>query len=170
MNPILLYLLLLKATITSFSGLASLPIIRQDLVVQHHVLTDAQLNTAIVVSRTTPGPVGIYVVSIGYAVGGIGGAIAGWLAMCTPAFLIIPLVGYAARRVEHPRVRSMTRAVVVASAALLLSALLPLAHDTLTGAVPIAIAIGGVTALLASNIEPLWVVVAASLAGLLQAL
>jgi chromate transporter len=64
----------------------------------------------------------------------------------------------------------MTRAVVVASAALLLSALLPLAHDTLTGAVPIAIAIVGVTALLASNIEPLWVVVAASLAGLLQAL
>jgi chromate transporter len=55
MSAILLYLLLTKATITSFSGLASLPVLRQDLVVNRHVLTDAQLDTAVVVSRTTPG-------------------------------------------------------------------------------------------------------------------
>jgi hypothetical protein len=90
MNPCVLYLLLLKATITSFSGLASLSIIREDLVVQRQVLTDDQLKMAVVVSRTTPGPVGIHVVSVGYSVGGIKGAIAGWLAMCTPAFVAIP--------------------------------------------------------------------------------
>jgi len=59
MNPLLLYLFLLKATMTSFSGLASLPIIRADLVLSRHVLTDEQLNTAVIVSRATPGPVGI---------------------------------------------------------------------------------------------------------------
>ena len=45
-----------------FSGLASLPVLRTDLVLQHHMLTDQQLNTAVVVTRTTPGPVGIVLV------------------------------------------------------------------------------------------------------------
>ena len=36
----LLYLLLLKATATSFSGLTSLPVVRHDLVENRHVLTD----------------------------------------------------------------------------------------------------------------------------------
>ena len=40
MNPIVLYLLLLKATLTSFSGLTSLPMVRDDLVVKRRVLTD----------------------------------------------------------------------------------------------------------------------------------
>ena len=57
MKAILLYLLLLKATVSTFSGLASLPLLRNDLVLHRHLLTDAQLNTAVVVTRTTPGPV-----------------------------------------------------------------------------------------------------------------
>jgi chromate transporter len=48
----MLYALLLKATVTAFSGLASLPVVRADLVVNHHVLTDEQLNTAVAMSRT----------------------------------------------------------------------------------------------------------------------
>ena len=47
MNLIVLYLLLAKATLTSFSGLTSLPIIRNDFVVQRRVLTDRQLNAAV---------------------------------------------------------------------------------------------------------------------------
>ena len=46
-NWFLLYLVLLKATVTSFSGLASVPIIRDELVVQRHILTDDQLNMSI---------------------------------------------------------------------------------------------------------------------------
>jgi chromate transporter len=57
MNPVVLYLLLLKATITSFAGLASLPVIRHDLMVERQVLTADELDMAVVVSRTTPGPV-----------------------------------------------------------------------------------------------------------------
>ena len=48
MNVFLLYALLLKATVTSFSGLASLPMVRNDLVVERKILTDRELNTAVV--------------------------------------------------------------------------------------------------------------------------
>ena len=66
MNVFLLYALLLKATLTSFSGLASLPMVRNDLVVERKVLTDRELNTAVVAGRTSPGPNGLYLVSVGY--------------------------------------------------------------------------------------------------------
>ena len=92
MNLIFLYLLLLKGTITAFAGLASMPVIQETLVFQYHLLTEKQLNEAVVITRSTPGPVGLYIVAAGYFIAGIPGAIMGWLAMITPALLIIPLV------------------------------------------------------------------------------
>jgi chromate transporter len=125
MNVALLYLLLLKGTWTAFAGLASLPGIHDTLVTHYQVLTDQQLNEAVVITRSTPGPVGLYIVSAGYFVAGIPGAIAGWLAMITPAVLIIPLVHFSRRHIHRPRVQSVLQAVVIASAGLLLAALLP---------------------------------------------
>ncbi len=56
MNLLVLYLLLLKATATSFSGLASLPAVHADFVVKHRILTESQLNTAVAAGRSGPGP------------------------------------------------------------------------------------------------------------------
>ena len=122
MNPFLLYVLLLKATLTSFSGLASLPMVRSDLVVQRKVLTDRELNAAVVAGRTSPGPNGLYLVSVGYYADGLPGATAGFLAVMTPAFLVLPLMRWAGARAGTPRVKSAIRAVLLASAGLLLSA------------------------------------------------
>jgi len=62
-NVVLLYFLLLKGTVTAFAGLASL---------RH----SSQLNEAVVITRSTPGPVGRYIVSVGYFAVGIPGTIA----------------------------------------------------------------------------------------------
>jgi chromate transporter len=51
--------------------------------------------------------------------------------MVTPASLIIPLIHFVGRRMEHPRVKGVLQAVVIASAGLLLAAAFPLAHDGL---------------------------------------
>lgn len=120
MNIVLLYLLLLKGTITAFAGLASLPVIQESLVNHYHVLTNEQLNEAVVITRSSPGPVGLYIVSVGYFAAGLPGAVAGWLAMITPALLIIPLVHFVGRRMEHPACdrcfrRSLLRAPVCCS-------------------------------------------------------
>jgi chromate transporter len=158
MKILLLYMLLLKATISTFSGLASLPLLRNDLVLHRHLLTDQQLNTAIVVTRTTPGPVGAYVVSVGYFAGGLAGACAGWLAMVTPALLILPLLKFAGRRAEHPRVQSAIQAVVLASAGLLWAAALPLAKEAATDAVTAAIIVVSLLVLLTRKVDSLWVI------------
>jgi chromate transporter len=133
MNLIVLYLLLLKAVCTSFSGMASLPMVQDDLVVKRHVLTNRQLNTAIVAGRTGPGPNGLYLVSVGYFVAGLPGALAGLIALITPAFLIIPLMRWMAEYSKIPRVRSAIRAVILASVGLILGASIPLARDAAKG-------------------------------------
>jgi chromate transporter len=166
MNPIVLYFLLLKATLTTFSGLASLPMLREDLVVNRHALTDEQLNVAIVVTRTTPGPVGLYVVVVGYFVAGIPGAIAGWAAMATPALLIVPLVHYVGKRAGNPRARGVLQAVVLASAGLLWSAALPIAQSTVTTPVSLAILLGSLVVLATRKVESLWVILGAALVQL----
>ena len=162
MNVLVLYALLLKATITSFAGLASLPVVREDLVVERHVLTDAQLNDAVVITRSTPGPVGLYVVSVGYFAAGFGGALAGWLAMVTPALLILPLLRFAARKAEHPRLKSALQAVVVTSAGLLLAAAVPLGFSALTGPVTIGIAVATAALMLMTRLDTLWIILGAA--------
>jgi len=166
MNLAVLYLLLLKGTVTAFAGLASLPVIQDELVIQRHVLTDKQLNEAVVITRSTPGPVGLYIVSVGYFVAGMPGAIAGWLAMITPALLMIPLVCFVGRRMENPRVRSILQTVVIASAGLLLAAAIPLAQDALTDLLTIAIAVISLVLLLTTKLDTLWIILGAAVCSL----
>ena len=166
MSIVVLYLLLLKASATSFSGLSSLPVLRQDLVVRHAMLTDRELNLAVTAGRSGPGPNGLYMVSVGYLVAGIPGACAGWLAMVTPAFLVVPLIALVGKRAETPRVRNAIRASTVAGAALLLAATLPLSRSTLTGPWLGAIAVASFGVFAFTRINSVWVIVVAALAGL----
>lgn len=131
MNVALLYLLLLKATVTSFSGMGSLPQIRQDLVATHHAVTDEQLSHAVLVSRSTPGPMGIFVVPVGYHAAGWPGAVAGWLALVTPALAAIPLLSVVRRWLHLRWMRSAIDAVIVAGATLLIPSAVRLASDAL---------------------------------------
>jgi chromate transporter len=119
MNLVVVYLLLLKATVTSFAGMGSLPQIQQDFVQTHRLLSDEQLSEAVLVGRATPGPMGAYVVAVGYFAAGWPGAIAGWLAMATPALIAIPLLAGIERFLHLARVRAAVDAVVIASAVLL---------------------------------------------------
>jgi chromate transporter len=166
MNLILLYLLLFKAVVTSFSGMASLPVVRNDFVVTRHILTDRQLNTAIVAGRTGPGPNGLYLVSVGYFAAGLPGALAGLIALLTPAFLIIPLMNWIGEHANLPRVRGAIRAVILGSAGLLMAASIPLARDAATGPLAAAILVISFTLLSFTRVETWWVMVGAAVVGL----
>jgi chromate transporter len=167
LNLVVLYFLLLKASITSLSGLGSLPMVRQDFVVDRHLLTDHQLSTAVVAARTSPGPYGIYLVCVAYLVAGVPGALVGLLAMVTPSFLIIPMMKWMGEHAETPRVRSAIRALMLASAGLLLFSSVPLARETITGAFTTILAVASFAALSFTRLESSWLIFAAAAAGLL---
>jgi chromate transporter len=128
---LLLYALLLKASVTSFSGMAALPQIRQDLVLTHHVMTDDDLSRAVLFGRSSPGPVGLYIVSVGYAARGVPGAVVGWLALMSPSLLALPVLVLLRRWLHLSRMRSAVDAVIIASATLLVPSGVLLVRDAL---------------------------------------
>ncbi len=166
MKTLVIYLLLLKATGTSFTGLASLPVVRHDFVVHRKLLSDRQLAASVAAGQATPGPLGLYVVGVGYFAGGIPGACAGCLALVTPAFLILPLLRFVATRASSPRVRSVVEALMLAAGGLIVSAIFPLARTALTGPVPVAIAAGSFLFLITARRDTLWVIAGSALAAL----
>lgn len=170
MKLVVLYLLILKATLTTFSGTATLPVIREDFVVRRQLLTDRELNLAFTAGRSAPGPNGVYLVNVGYLVAGIPGACAGWLAMITPAFLAIPLVRLAGARAGNPRLLGAIRASTAASAGLLLAANVPMARDALTDGFLATVAVASFAVFSFTRIDSMWVILASALVGLAGAL
>jgi chromate transporter len=169
-NIFVLYLLLLKASFTSFSGLGSLPMIRNDFVVERHVLTDHQVNTAVVAGRTGPGPFGLYLVCIGYYVAGVPGAAVAFLAMITPAFLVLPLMRWLGPRADSPPIRNAIQGVLLGSAGMLLAASVPLAADAITGPLTLGIVIASFLILSFTRLESAWLMLGAAAVGLLGTL
>ena len=131
MNVLLVYLLLLKATVTSFAGMGSLPQIQQDFVETYRLVSADALSEAVLVGRATPGPMGAYVVAVGYLAAGPAGALAGWLALITPAFAAIPLLVTVQRWLHLPRVRALVDGIIVAGATLLVPTGVGLARDAI---------------------------------------
>ena len=170
MNLALLFFLLMKASFTSFSGLGSLPILHADLVEHYHVLTDAQLNTAVTAGRGGPGPIGIYIVCVGYQVAGLPGAVEGFIACVSPAFLIVVLLKRLGHIADRPAVRGAIQSVVIAAAGMLAAVALGLARSGAHDAFTLIVAIAAFAALSLTKIESAWVMLAAALLGLARAL
>jgi chromate transporter len=168
MNLFIVYLLLLKATLTSFSGLAGLPIVRQDFVLTHHAINDAQLNAAVAVGRTVPGPNGLYVVCVGYFAAGVWGAVAGSLALMTPAFLIIFLLRWVGRHADNPIVRRVISSVVLAGAGLLIATTMQLLSSAVTDGFSATVMVVSFFVMTFANIDTFWLMLGAALAGLVR--
>ena len=170
MNAFFLYIILLKATLTSFSGLTSLPIVRQDLVIERQILTDHQLNTAVAAGRISPGANGLYLVSVGYMIAGTAGAVAGWCAIVTPAFLIIGLLRLLGAAVNHPKMERVVKLVVLAAAGLILATSVSLARGAIHSWFTALIGASSLFLFIRFKFDPLYIMVAAAIAGLLFAL
>ena len=100
---------------------------------------------------------------------GIPGACVGWLALVTPAFLVIPLVRLVGAHVDNPRLLGAIRASTAASAGLVLAANVPMARDALTGGILVAIALASFAVFSFTRIDSVWVILAAAILGFLGA-
>ena len=167
MNLLALYLIMLKATVTTFNGPMSLPVLRDELVVNRHVITDSELTAAVTAAQSSPGPMGIYVVSVGYFVAGLPGAVAGWLAMVTPALLAIPLIRIIGKKMEHPVARRMLDSAVLASAGLIATSAGPLANASIHDVFRACIALIAFALVAFTRIATVLIIVGAGIAGAL---
>jgi chromate transport protein ChrA len=123
--------LLAAAVVSCIIPMGSLPQIRRDFIETHAAISDQQLSQAVLVGRATVGPMGAYVVAVGYFAGGWPGAVAGWLAMITPALAAIPMLALIQRWLHLPRLRAAVDGVIIASAVLLVGSGATLAIDAI---------------------------------------
>jgi chromate transporter len=72
-DPLLYFLLFLKASLFSTGGFSNLPSLHQDLVSADWA-TDTDFGEAIAIGQISPGPNGLWTVSLGYITYGIPGA------------------------------------------------------------------------------------------------
>jgi len=153
-----LFALLLKATCLSFSGFGSLPVLREELVTNRHVLTDDDLNRAVAIARATPGPMGSYVVAVGYSVDGWSGAALGWLAMTAPAVCVIPIAAAFRRWHDSRRWQSVMEGILLASAALVLATARSLLPDAIVDVPTAAVALAALAVAIATRLSSIWVI------------
>jgi chromate transporter len=169
MSAVGLYWVFLRAILLSFSGFATVPLLRDALVLHRGVLSDAQLNDAIAISQASPGPLGMYVVAVGYFVSGLSGAFAGALALATPAPLAIPIARLLLRR-ESRLVQGGCAGIVVAACGLMLATGLQLAAAAAPTRLDLAAVIIAAVIIAATRIKPIWIIVAGAALGLAGAL
>lgn len=90
MNSLLYFWIVLKASLLSTGGFGSLPSVHAD-VTGHGWADERPFVESLAVGQIAPGPNGLWVVSLGYFLGGWSGALLGALAVTLPPFLLIPL-------------------------------------------------------------------------------
>ncbi len=91
--------LLLKASLFSTSGTGNVPSLHADLVPRGWA-TDAQFAQALAVGQVSPGPSGLWVISLGFLTAGMRGALLALVAITLPPLLILA-VDRVYRRVQH---------------------------------------------------------------------
>jgi chromate transporter len=167
-HPVAFLLLVLKASLLSPGGMGNLPALHDDLVAVRGWATERHFAEALAVGQIAPGPNGLWVVSLGYLVGGVRGALAATFAIALPPLFVLVLErGY--RRVQdHPAaigfVRGLGLAVVGAFTVVLTGLLTSGGSNAFTSVV---IALAAALLALSGRVPVFVILLMAAAAGLL---
>ena len=119
-NPLVYFLLFLKASFFSSGGLANLPSVRQDLLARGWA-SESQFGQAVAIGQISPGPNGLWVVSLGYFTYGVAGAVLALIAISLPPLLVLVLSAQYARVEGQPWMQGVMHGISVAVIALLIT-------------------------------------------------
>jgi len=164
-----LFLNTLKIGALSFGGgYAIISLLQYDLVTQLHLLSPGEFVDAIAVGQITPGPLLIMAAFIGYRVAGVPGAIVALTGLFLPCTLAVVVLASTYEKVQglafvERAIRGVSTAVVGLLAAAVIG-LAPQASATLASA---GIAAAVFVLVTRTKIEPVALVLASGVVGLL---
>ena len=128
MNPVLYFLLAFKASLFSTGGFGNIPSLHDDLLARHWA-TERNFAEALAVGQISPGPNGLWIISLGYFVDGVPGALLSLAAIAIPPFLILT-VEWLYHRTRHiPAVEGFVRGLGLATVGIFVVVLQRLLHD-----------------------------------------
>ena len=166
MNIWLYFWLFLKGSLFSTGGLGNLPFLNADLISRGWA-TPTDFVTAIAVGNLSPGPTGLWSVSLGYLTLGWLGAGLGLLALSLPPLLIL-LVSASYASIEHrPVVQNFTRGLGLGVIGLTLAVSWSLATASIVDWKGILIMLAALGMALSRKVPIILILILAALAGFL---
>jgi chromate transporter len=165
-SPLFFYFLKIGAVVFG-SGYVLLAVLRADLVVRLHWLTDGQLLDAIAVSQGTPGPFFTVATFIGYLLGGWKGAALATLGMFLPAFLYVAATAkYLPRLRRSPIAGAFLDGVNAAAVALMATVGWQFARAALVNVPAVVLGLASLLLLLRYKVNSAWLVLGGAVAGI----
>ena len=166
-----IFLIFLKfGSVVFGSGYVLLAFLQHDLIAQHHWLTEAQLNDAIVVGQVTPGPVFTTATFIGYLLGGPWGALLATAGIFLPAFGFVAITGPLVRKLRQSSAAgAFLDGVNVGSLALMAMVTCQLGSAALVDPLTLGVAAASLVLLLWKKLNSVWLILPAALLGLAHA-
>jgi chromate transporter len=141
MNPLLYFWLFLKGSLFSIGGQGSLPFLHEDLIGLGWAQPEDFL-TAIAIGNLSPGPNGLWSVSLGYLTLGWLGAGLALIALTLPPLFILLVSAFHSRFEDHPAVQHFTRGLALGVVGLTFAVALTLANTSISNwkGIPILLA------------------------------
>jgi chromate transporter len=166
MSLLLYFWLFLKASLFSTGGFGNVPSLHSDLIARGWA-TDRQFAESLTIGQLSPGPNGLWVISLGYLTHGVVGSILALVGITLPPFFIL-LVQRAYQRVEdHPAVAGFMRGLSLSVIGIFIVVLAGILHTSGIGARSIAIAVGAILLAWTRKVPIVAIIALAGLAGVL---
>lgn len=165
-NPFLYFLLFLKASLFSSGGFSNLPSLHQDLLARRWA-SESQFGQAIAIGQISPGPNGLWVISLGYFTYGVPGAILALIAITIPPLLVLAISAQYARVEGRPWVDGAMHGVSLAVIGLLITVIWTILRQPGVDAKGLLIAAGSFGLALSRKVNVLLILALAGVVGYL---
>ena len=166
MNPLLFFWLFFKASLLSFGGLGNLPFLQNDLTALGWAQSSDFIN-AIAVGQISPGPTGLWSISLGYLIYGWTGAGLALAGLSMLPLLVLLLASFYYRIQRAQAVQNFTRGLALAVVGLTLSVAWSLARSAIIDWRAAAITLAALGLALSRRIPVVVILGLAAAAGLL---
>ncbi|HEU5370569.1 MAG TPA: chromate transporter [Ktedonobacterales bacterium] len=163
-NPVLYFLLFLKASLFSTGGFSNLPSLHQDLLANGWA-QETDFGQSIAIGQISPGPNGLWVISLGYLTYGYLGALLALLAVTLPALLVLLVAAGYARIERQAWVQGAMHGVSLAVVGILLTVVWTILRQPGVDAKGLLIALGAFGLALSRRVNVLLILGLAGLVG-----
>jgi chromate transporter len=165
-NPLLYFFLFVKASLFSSGGLTNLPSLHQDLLAEGWAV-EADFGQSLAIGQISPGPNGLWVISLGYLTYGLPGAALALIAITIPPFLVLPIAAIYDRIAKLGWVSAVMRGISLAVIGILISVSWTILTRSNLDWRSVVIAVGACGLMLTNRVNLLVILVLAAVAGYL---
>jgi chromate transporter len=166
MNPLDYFWLFFKASLLSTGGLGNLPFLHKDLIGLGWA-KEADFVTAIAVGQLSPGPTGLWTISLGYLTYGWLGAGLALGALSLPPLLALGVAAFYSRLERLPPVQDFTRGLSLGVVGLTLAVTAGLAQAAILDVSGVLIALAALGLAISKRVPVIVVLALAGAAGLI---